>query len=133
MRASHSFIASIAAVAIVSAQDQVSFELRPKLDGEYIDLYMHQTRWSDMSVEQNSEGSDVINMYDRDRAYISWSKEPHPDKYFKPNLLGGYVTYDVNLSSLPCGCITALYQVLMPAKLENGDLWERDYWYCGAQ
>ena len=73
MRASHSFIASIATVAIASAQERVSFELRPKLDGEYIDLYMHQTKWSDMSVEQNSEGSDMINMYDRDRAYISWS------------------------------------------------------------
>ena len=40
MRAS-TFIASIASVAIVAAQQQVSFNLRPKLDGEYIDLYMH--------------------------------------------------------------------------------------------
>ena len=73
MRAAQSFIASIATVAIVSAQDQVSFELRPKLDGEYIDLYMHQTKWSDMSVDVNGEGNDLINMYNRDRAYISWS------------------------------------------------------------
>ena len=130
---SSQFIASVALFAVTAAQQQVSFPLRPKLDGEYIDLYLHQTTWSDMSVEENSDGNAVINMYDRDRGYISTSPTPDPYSYFKPNLLGGYVTYDINISDLPCGCITALYQVLMPAKQEDGSLFERHYWYCGAQ
>ena len=90
---------------------------------------MHQTEWSDMSVgDENS-----ITMNNRDRAYLSWSESPEPLSYFKPNLLGGYVTYDVDISEMPCGCITALYQVLMPARSEDGSLFERGYWYCGAQ
>jgi len=75
----------------------------------------------------------TIEMFDRDRAYLSTSEIPNPYSYFRPNLLGGYVTYDVNLSKLPCGCITALYQVMMPAKQEDGTLFDRAYWYCGAQ
>jgi len=57
-----------------------------------------------------------ININNRDRAYFSTSPEPSPFSYFTPNLLGGYVTYDVDLSNLPCGCITALYSVMMPAR-----------------
>lgn len=79
------------------------------------------------------DGDDTITMNDRDRAYLSWAEQPDPYSYFKPNMLGGYMSYDVDISELPCGCITAMYQVLMPAYQENGDLWERDYWYCGAQ
>jgi hypothetical protein len=123
-------LAFTAFIALAAAEQQVAFNLRPKLDGEYIDIFMHQTTWSDMDVIDSGE---TIKMNNRDRAYLSTSEVPDPYKYFKPNLLGGYVTYDVNLSKLPCGCITALYQVLMPAKQENGELWDRAYWYCGAQ
>ena len=123
-------LATAALAGIAAAQDQqVAFPLRPKLDGEYIDLYMHQTAWSDMSVADQS----AITMNNRDRAYLSWSEQPDPFSYFRPNLLGGYVTYDVDISKLPCGCITALYQVLMPARQVDGTLWDRAYWYCGAQ
>ena len=103
------FIASVALVMATAAQDQISFNLRPKLDGEYIDLYLHQTKWSDMAIGEDAEGNATIDMHDRDRAYISTSENPDPYSYFKPNLLGGYVTYDVNLSEMPCGCITAIY------------------------
>jgi len=48
-------------------------------------------------------------MNNRDRAYLSLSEQPDPFSYFRPNLLGGYVTYDVDISNLPCGCITAFY------------------------
>lgn len=62
------------------------------------------------------EGDDTMYMHDRDRAYLSWAPEPEPYSYFKPNLLGGYMSYDIDLSEMPCGCITALYQTMMPAK-----------------
>ena len=91
---------------------------------------MHQPHWSDMSVTGDNN---VINISNRDRAYISWSETPEPHSYFMPNMLGGYMSYDVDLSNLPCGCITAMYQVMMPAKQENGDLWEKNLWYCDAQ
>ena len=43
-------------------------------------------------------------------------------------MLGGYVEYDVDLSGVGCGCLTAFYGVLMPA-LDN----ETDpFQYCGA-
>lgn len=99
----------------------MAFPLRPKLDGVEIDLYMHQTEWSDMDVTDEN----AINMYNRDRAYLSYAPEPEPFSYFKPNMLGGYMTYDVDISEMPCGCITAMYQVLMPARHEDGSLSER--------
>ena len=117
-------------IAFAAAADQqVAFSVRPKLDGEYIDLFMHQTEWSDMSVD---EGQNEMTMNGKDRAYLSWSETPEPHSYFKPNLVGGYMSYDVDISNVPCGCVTALYQTLMPARTENGDLFERAYWYCGA-
>ena len=91
---------------------------------------MHQTTWSNMKMEGDDS---IIHMHDRDRAYFSTSPVPDPDKYFTPNLLGGYVTYDVDISELPCGCITAMYAVMMPARQQDGSLWDRAYWCCGAQ
>merc|ERR1712060_341849 len=94
-------------------------------------MYMHQTDWSDAAVL--GENSDEIHIGNKDRAYLSTSPTPDPYAYFKPNLLGGYMQYEVDLSGIPCGCITAMYQVLMPAKQADGSLFDRAYWYCGAQ
>ena len=43
------------------------------------------------------------------------------------------MTYDVNMGDVPCGCITSLFTTLLPARMEDGTLWERHGWYCGAQ
>jgi len=42
-------------------------------------------------------------------------------------MLGGSLEYDVDLSSVGCGCITAVYSVLMPA-VDNPS----DFGYCDA-
>lgn len=89
-----------------SIEPQVAFNFRPELNGEPIDIYLHQTDYSDIRV---SEDQLSVQIFDRDRAYLSTSPVPDKDKYFKINLLGGWMSYDVDLSELPCGCITALY------------------------
>lgn len=43
-------------------------------------------------------------------------------------MLGGYVEYDVDLSQVGCGCVTAFYGVNMPAV----DNTEDPFKYCGA-
>ena len=37
------------------------------------------------------------------------------------------------MAEVPCGCITSLFTTLMPAKMEDGELWAKNGWYCGAQ
>ena len=55
-------------------------------------------------------------------------------KYFKPNLLGGSVEWDIDLSNHECGCIAAWYLVKMPGKDASGNIWmdTDDYGYCDA-
>ena len=48
--------------------------------------------------------------------------------YYTPNLLGGIFEYDVNLSNVSCGCVSALYTILMPAVDNNSDPFK----YCDA-
>lgn len=56
-----------------------------------------------------------------------------PTKIYRPNLLGGSVDYDVNLSSSVCGCIAAFYLVKAPGKNSSGDYWNTDgHYYCDA-
>mmetsp|Transcript_17525 Transcript_17525/g.22210 ORF Transcript_17525/g.22210 Transcript_17525/m.22210 type:complete len:102 (-) Transcript_17525:593-898(-) len=70
------------------------------------------------------------------RGYISTTSSLNKSKpsYFKPNLLGGSVEWDVDLSEHECGCIAAFYLVSMPGVDQNGDLWmTTDGWgYCDA-
>jgi len=60
--------------------------------------------------------------------YLSTVDSLDTDKFFKPNLLGGVLEYDVDLSQVGCGCNSALYAVLMPAVDNNDD----DFRYCDA-
>ena len=60
--------------------------------------------------------------------YLSTVDEVDPEAYFKANLIGGRVQYDVDLSGVGCGCITAVYNSLMPARDSNSDPFK----YCDA-
>ena len=56
-----------------------------------------------------------------------------PSQYYRPNLLGGSVEYDVDLSQSNCGCVAAFYLVGAPGKNRNGVYWNTDgYYYCDA-
>lgn len=46
-----------------------------------------------------------------------------------PNMLGGTLEYDVNLSEVGCNCLTALYSILIPEKADTTDPFK----YCDAQ
>ena len=57
----------------------------------------------------------------------------NPD-YFKPNLLGGAVEWDMDMSDHECGCIASFYLVSMPGKDEAGKNWMTTdgFGYCDA-
>jgi len=56
-----------------------------------------------------------------------------PTMYYAPNLLGGSISYDVNLYQATCSCNAALYLVSMPAKNRAGDYSAgRGDYYCDA-
>ena len=77
----------------------------------------------DISTFQDNLSFDYNN-----RMYLSTVEKIDPSKYFKVNLLGGSVSFDIDLSKSGCGCITALYAVGMPAA-ENSF---SPFQYCDA-
>lgn len=68
------------------------------------------------------------------RGYISETPyiDPKNPRYFKPNLLGGSIEWDTDLSRHECGCVAAFYLVSMPGKRPDGTYWmDTDGWgYC---
>lgn len=91
-----------------------------KVDGEDTTLYV-QAAWSHPTVT----GSSISYGYN-ERMYLSTSEYNDTSLYFKPNLVGGSLEYDVDVSQVGCGCISALYTVLMPGKDNNEDPFQ----YC---
>ena len=59
--------------------------------------------------------------------YLSKSPTTDPSQYFTPDMLGGVLTYKVDLSNVGCGCVTSFYGVSMPA-VDNLDT----FGYCDA-
>ena len=60
--------------------------------------------------------------------YLSTVDAVDPSKYYMANLLGGSISFDVDLSKSGCGCLTALYTIRMPAKANTNDPFQ----YCDA-
>ena len=85
-------------------------------------MWLHETNWSSIDV---SEDKRTIMIFDKDTARISTSEDPDPFAYFTPNLLGGYMTYDVNMAEVPIGCISSLFSTLLPARQDDGELWAK--------
>ena len=86
------------------------------VDGVKETMYLQYPQWTKMSVE----GGNTI--YDHTgRMFLSRSPTIDTTKYFMPKLLGGSIEYDVDLSQVGCGCITAFYAVVMPAAANEED------------
>jgi len=68
------------------------------------------------------------------RAYLIETKNWDPNEYFRPNLLGGSLEYDVDMSQVSCGCNAALYLIGMPGIGYNGLPFESSdgMHYCDA-
>lgn len=64
--------------------------------------------------------SDNFEIGFNSRVYLSESENWNFNSYFRPNLLGGSMEYDVDLSEVECGCNAALYTVLMPGVGSDG-------------
>ena len=60
--------------------------------------------------------------------YLSKSDTTDATEWFAPNMLGGYMEYDVDLSKVGCGCSTGVYGVLMPGLDNTSDPMQ----YCDA-
>ena len=118
--------ACIASLAIASHQSQNGYaSLQVTVDGVQKTLYMAM-------ASSKSHDSTMTIPYN-DRGYLSESPQLDPNSFFRPNLLGGSVSYDVDLSDRNCGCIAAFYLVSMPGKNSAGQLWNTDgYYYCDA-
>ena len=55
-------------------------------------------------------GGDEVVIVPSGRAYLVEKDNINdPLNYFMPNLLGGYIEFDTNLSNSECGCVLALY------------------------
>ena len=70
--------------------------------------------------DNNTGSGDWIHFGGPDGMSINASDQLGPNNFFMPNLLGGKVSFDVDLSQMECGCVAAFYLVRMPAKNWDG-------------
>ena len=89
----------------------------------------HQPVWDDPQANcrckaEPEEAGDLgsgFAMGFNGRAYLSSTQMFDKTQYFMPNLLGGSMEYDVDLSEAGCACNAALYLIGMPARDREGN------------
>jgi hypothetical protein len=89
----------------------------------YVAMYASQSSGSTINMPYNNGGT------------LLTSTPLTPDAFYRPNLLGGSVEFDVNLSATVCGCVEAFYLVSAPGKDSSGNYWDANgwgYYYCDA-
>jgi hypothetical protein len=103
-----------------------------------------QNGWSTLTITEDgvqktkywtvgASSGTTMNVPYNQRGYITNTPSLDVNGFYKPNLLGGSVEYDVNLSSSTCGCVAAFYLVGSPGKNSSGNYWNTDgYYYCDA-
>ena len=103
---------------------QISIEVDGEAKTYYVAADFSSSSPSDYHVPSNGRG------YIAESDSLDYSNP----QYFTPNLLGGSIEWDVDLSDHECGCIAAFYLVSMPGKHDDGSLWmDTDGWgYCDA-
>ena len=105
------FIASVMFAALSVAQEEDgSKEIIVMLDNKRETVYVHATSWSDIDADKRD-----LDVLGGSRMTFSWSPTPEPESVFKPDLLGGFVTFDVDLSKIGCNCVANFAGFTMPA------------------
>jgi hypothetical protein len=96
------------------------------------DIYVVGSSWAPPVPSQTGFG-----LPHSGRAYLGTKNECghfSPDMYYAPNLLGGSIEYDFDLSQAGCGCNAALYLISMPGYDKEGNALPstgKDF-YCDA-
>jgi len=86
--------------------------------------------------QQTGSDTSSATMPENYRAFIA--ETPTLDlenpQYFKPNMLGGSVEWDLDLSNVECGCLATFYMIKVPGLDASGNIWmDTDgYGYCDA-
>ena len=86
--------------------------------------------------QQTGSDTSSATMPENRRAFIA--ETPTLDlenpQYFKPNMLGGSVEWDLDLSNVECGCLATFYMIKVPGLDARGNIWmDTDgYGYCDA-
>ena len=98
--------------------------LRINIDGVDTELFVLHPIWSEHVVTTDH----TLNIKFNNRGYLAKVNEVDPAQYFKINVLGAILTYDVDLSKAGCGCVASLYMTRMPAEANVYD----PFRYCDA-
>ena len=88
------------------------------VDGKSKDVYLASPTWF---KGNNPSDDSAMDIPWGGRVYLAEAPNVDPEAIFKPNLLGGYIEYDVDLSQTSCGCVAALFLSLLPGKDKNGN------------
>jgi hypothetical protein len=111
-------------IAALSSSVNASFpSISATENDQEITLYVQYPNWASATTSGSSFSYGYNN-----RMYLSTSETLDPNSFYKPNLLGGSMEYDVDLSLVSCGCVSALYTILMPAVDNTSDPFK----YCDA-
>ena len=79
-------------------------------------------------VDFEATNADTVRFEYAKRLYLSESATLDNNNFYRPNLLGGILEYDVDLSDVECGCVSQLAGIMMP----NNDNWRDAFHYCDA-
>lgn len=80
---------------------------------------------------QGGSGSKISLPYGG-RSYLATSDKLGPDNFFRPNLAGGSIEYDVDLTRVKCSCNAAVYLAYMPGHRPDGSYMnsQNNDYYC---
>jgi hypothetical protein len=87
-------------------------------NGKAKNLFAAGSSWAPVS-----KATDGFNLPHSGRTYLATKNGNGaftPDMFYSPNLLGGSIEWDMNLSQAGCGCNAAFYMVSMPGYDQSG-------------
>ena len=99
---------SFTSILIAATASATQFNIFPiKYNENWLDLFLSNKCWAEAEVNDNYELEIGINnsLYMHDAENTLWESE------FKPNLKGGSIEYDVNVSNQKSGCVAGVYLI----------------------